>query len=202
MPVTRNLPDHYRKIGTLDVSQDPRLLLFLNVVGLILTLVAGWLFFLFAARLRPAAWSSALHTLQNRTVLAVIGLVAAILALLVFHILAHEAVHGLFFWLFTRSRPRFAFRWAYAYAAAPDWYISRDPFLITTLAPLILITMIGLLLIAFAPPGWLLPTWVVITLNAGGAVGDLAVAAWLLRQPRTCLAQDRGDAVTLFVPET
>ena len=201
MPATRTLPNHYHTIGSLDVSQDQRLLFILNLVGLFVMVIAGWLFFRYAAWLRPADLARALQPLQDRSLIGVVSLVAAILALFIFHIVVHEAVHGLFFWVFTHSRPRFAFRWAYAYAAAPDWFIPRDLFLITTLAPFVLITLAGLLLIAFAPPAWLLPTWFVITMNAGGAVGDLAVAAWLLRQPPTCLAQDRGDAVTLFLPE-
>jgi len=200
MSATRTLPAHYRNIGTLDVSRDQRLLLFLNLGGLLLMGIAGWLFFRFAAWLRPSDLSGDFQFSQDRSPGAVIALIAAILVLFVFHVVAHEAVHGLFFCLFTRSRPRFAFRWAYAYAAAPDWYIPRDLFFIITLAPFVLITLAGLLLIAFAPPAWILPTWFVITLNAGGAIGDLAVAAWLLRQPRTCFANDRGDAVTLYVP--
>jgi hypothetical protein len=201
MPTTRTLPPYYRKVGTLDVSRNERLILLLNLGGLLIMILAGWLFFRAIAWLRSEDITAALRPLFTRTPAAVISLVAAILALFVFHILAHEAIHGIFFWIFTRSRPRFAFKWAYAYAAAPEWYIPRDLFFVTTLAPFAFITLAGLLLIAFAPAAWLLPTWFVISMNAGGAVGDLAVAAWLLRQPPTCLAQDCGDAVTLFIPE-
>jgi hypothetical protein len=201
MPVTRTLPANYQKIGTLDVSQNERLLLQLNLVGLLIMGIAGWLIFRFAAWLRPSDLAVALNRLQARTPLAAAVLIAAVVILFIFHIIVHEAIHGVFFWLFTRSRPRFAFRWAYAYAAAPEWYIPRNPFFITTLSPFVLITLAGLLLIALAPPAWVLPTWFVVSMNAGGAVGDLAVGGWLLRLPPTCLAQDRGDAVTLFLPQ-
>jgi hypothetical protein len=56
----------------------------------------------------------------------------------------------------------------------------------------------GLAVIPVVPASWLLGVWFVLTMNAGGSVGDLLVAGWLLRQPPTCLAQDRGDSVTLF----
>ena len=36
--------------------------------------------------------------------------------------------------------------------------------------------------------------------NGSGAVGDLAVFFWLMRQPSTCLAYDIGEAVTLYLP--
>jgi hypothetical protein len=200
MRATQTLPNTYRKIGTLDVSASERLLLILNLAGLLMLAASGWLFFRAAIWLRATDAARAIQILQISTLPGWIGLIAAILALTALHIILHEAIHGVFFWVFTRSRPRFAFRWAYAYAAAPGWYIPRNPFFITTLAPLVVITLVGLLIFAAAPLGWLLPTWLVITMNAGGAVGDLAVALWLLRQPATCLAQDRGDAVTLFVP--
>ena len=41
---------------------------------------------------------------------------------------------------------------------------------------------------------------VVMTLNAAGSVGDMAVAAWLIRAPAGCLANDQGDAFNLYIP--
>ncbi len=200
MRATQLLPAGYRKIGTLDISKNERMLLLLNLGGLALLVFCAWLFMRILFWWRPAdaagVFRFSLHTIPQ--ILVVIG---AILALSVFYIVLHESFHGVFFWLFTRSRPKFAFRGAYAYAAAPDWFIPRNAFLVTTLAPLVFISLAGLVLFVFVPPAWLLATWFVVIMNASGAVGDLAVAGWLLRQPACCLAQDRGDAVTLYVPE-
>src|SRR5512133_2766611 len=200
MQPTQNLPNTYRKIGTLDVSSSERLLLLLNVIGLVLLVVSGWLFWRMLIWLRPEGTSSALKGMTFHSLGSWLGLLGAILGLTALHIIVHEAIHGVFFWLFTRTRPKFAFRWAYAYAAAPDWFIPRNPFLVTTLAPLVVISLAGIVLFYAGPTAWLLPTWLVISMNAAGAVGDIAVAGWLLRQPETCLAQDRGDAVSLYVP--
>ena len=200
MQATPTLPVGYRKIGTLDVSKNEKLLLLLNVMGLVGMVFSGWLFLKIIFWLRPDDTAGAFR-FEMHAFFETVLVIAVILALLAFHIILHEAIHGVFFWLFTRSRPRFAFRWTYAYAAAPDWFIYRNPFLITTLAPLVLISLGGLVVFAVAPPAWLLPTWFVVIMNAGGAVGDLMVAGWLLRQPPGCLAQDCGDAVTLYVPE-
>lgn len=202
MNATQVLPASYRKIGTLDVSQNTRLLLIFNVVALVIMAIAGFLFFQAMFRLRSGPPFDGQQLLQVTGLSETVGLIAAVLGLTALHIVIHEAIHGVFFWIFTHSRPLFAFRWTYAYAAAPDWFIPRNPFLVTTLAPLILITLGGLILFKFAPVAWVLPTWFIITMNAGGAVGDMAVAGWLVRQPPTCLAQDRGDAVTLYLPET
>lgn len=200
MQAIQTLPVNYRKIGTLDISKDQRLLLLLNIVGIVGLAFSGWLFLKILFWLRsedaPQVFNFEVSSIAQTALL-----LAAVLVLVLLNTVLHEAIHGLFFWLFTRARPRFAFRWAYAYAAAPEWYIPRNAFLITTLAPLVLISLGGILLFLFVPVGWLLPTWFVITMNASGAVGDLVVAGWLLRQPPSCLAQDRGDAVTLYVPD-
>lgn len=200
MRATQTLPPGYRDIGTLDINKNERLLLLLNLAGMVGLAASGWLFLKILSWLRPHD-SALAFRFQFHSIAGIIILIGSILALLVLHVILHEAVHGVFFWLFTRSRPRFAFRWTHAYAAAPDWYIPRNAYLVTALAPLVLISLAGILLFAFGPFAWLLPAWFVVVMNAGGAVGDLLVAGWLLRQPAGCLAQDRGDAVTLYVPE-
>lgn len=200
MRATQVLPANYHSIGTLDVAHDRRLLIIFNIAGVVLLGVSGWLFFRAIFLVRPSLATTGMGELSVSSPVQWITLIAAILALTALHIILHEAVHGIFFWIFTRSRPRFAFRWAYAYAAAPGWYIPRNPFFVTTLAPLVVLSLAGLLVIAVAPLAWVLPAWFIITMNASGAVGDLAVAAWLVRQPPDCLVQDRGDAVTLFIP--
>lgn len=195
---TQVLPEGYQAVETIDVKQDQRLLMILNVAGLVVLLLTGWLMFRWLVLVRAADLAGSIQVFTIRTPLVVIGLIAGILALTALHIILHEALHGVFFWLFTRSKPRFAFHWTYAYAAAPDWYIPRGPFLVTTLAPLVVITLAGLLIFRFAPLGWLAPTWLVVVMNAGGAVGDMLVTARLLRLPPSTLVNDRGDAVTFF----
>jgi hypothetical protein len=103
------------------------------------------------------------------------------------------------FW-FTRTRPVFAFRGYYAYAAAPGWYFPRRQYMLVSLAPLVLLSLLGLVLLAFVPAGWFLTVISFVAFNGSGAIGDLAVFIWLLRQPSTCLAYDVGEAVTLYLP--
>jgi hypothetical protein len=213
MNATQELPPTYQAVETIDVSTNRRLLVLLNVAGLVIVLVAAWAFLAIAAGLRAQELTVSLAWLTGRTEeLAVslgrlIGrtparmLIAAggIIFLSAGYIIVHEAFHGIFFWLFTRSRPKFAFRGAYAYAAAPGWYIRRNAYLLTALAPLVFMSLIGLLIIAFAPPAWIFPTWMVVMFNAGGATGDLWVAIRLLRRPARTYICDRGDAVSFFL---
>jgi hypothetical protein len=200
MQSTQTLPGHYQKIGTLDISKDKRLMLLFNFVGIIGLVISGWLFLQILFWLRPGDVKQ-VFSVESSSITQVVLFLGVLLGLVVFNTILHEAIHGFFFWLFTRSRPRFAFHWTYAYAAAPDWYLPKKQYLVIALSPLVLISLIGILLFLFVPAGWLPSVWFVLVVNAAGAVGDLAVAVWLLRRPSTCMAQDTGSAVTLFVPE-
>jgi hypothetical protein len=201
MQPTQTLPDIYEKAGTIDITKDQRLLIILNLGGLGMLCLSGWFFFQSIFWLRTKESLQGLNFFTVKSVWDAFVLIFGILILTAFYVSLHEAIHGLFFWIFTRSRPRFAFRLAYAYAAAPDWYLPRNAFLVTTLAPLVLISLAGLVVLAVIPPGGIPAAWYVSTMNASGAVGDLAVFAWLLRKTSQALICDRGDAVTLFLPK-
>ena len=198
MVATRALPEEYRSAGTIDIKQNTALMIGLNIAGLVVLVLAGGLFFSAAMRLYPGEARRFQWEISSLSSMLII--LGAIIGLSALNIVIHEAVHGIFFWLFTRTRPIFALRLTHAYAAAPDWYLNRNAYLVTCLAPLVLISLGGLACMALLGPVWLVPVWFVMTINAGGAAGDIAVAGWLLFQPSTCLANDRGDAVTLYKP--
>jgi len=201
MPATLHLPEGYRSIGTLDLTKNLRALFYMNIAGAFLLFVFYYLFFRAALWMRPVAAFHGLSTsIQGlggvlRIIVAVIGIYAAVIVL-------HEATHGIFLTWFTRTRPIFAFRGYYAYASAPGWYFPRYQYLLVSLAPLVLLSLLGLAVLEFVPAGWFLPVISFMAFNASGAVGDLAVFFWLLRQPSTCLAYDVGEAVTLYLPSS
>ena len=198
MKPTQTLPPGYQPLKTLDLGNNQKALILLNLVGLVLFVVFGGLF------LQLIRWFHPDFTMENLTftiqspgqgVTMMLGMVT----LMVVMIVLHEGIHGVCFWRFTRARPKFAFKGAYAYAAAPGWYIPRTPYLITTLAPFVVLSLACVGLLRFVSPEWFFPVTLFATLNASGAVGDLIVAFWLLQQPPSCLALDRGDSVTLYV---
>jgi len=188
--VVKELPPLYQKIGDIDLNQDPKLLFWLNVVGLILFICFWWLFWRLTILQRPD-FNNAHHPINLFIIFGII-----IITLFVF--ISHEIVHGGFFWFFTRSRPQFGFKGAYAYAAAPDWFIYRNVYLIIGMAPLIFITLLGLVLISLIPISYLIILIYALTLNASGSVGDIAICLWLLRYPNSTLIQDHGDAIKIF----
>jgi hypothetical protein len=196
---TRVLPLHYKSMGRMDIVKDTRLLIRMNIWGTALFIFSGLFFLQVPGWLRPGEASTAL-SMTVSSLGGAIRLLALLIGVTALMIVVHEGTHGLFFWLFTRSRPVFTFHGYYASASAPGWYLPKNQFMLTTLAPFVLISAASVMLLAFVPPIWILPVVILATMNASGAIGDLMVAGWLARQPASCLAFDEGSAVTLFVP--
>ena len=204
MGVQSRLPDHYQHYSSLNLSRK-RILLVMALVGSVLVLLFGWFFVTVALVLRPAATS--ILTLFTPTptggftvLLPLVWIVGALITILLV-IIVHEAVHGIVFWIFTRKRPQFGFKGLYAYAAAPKGvYMRRNPYLVVGIAPFVILTAVGLILVPLLPLGTLPFLVCFLAFNAAGAVGDGVVTAWLLRFPSTVLVEDVGDAMIIYGP--
>lgn len=194
---TRTLPEGYFQTYEINLAKNKRLAVLLNVAGFIIFVLTFVLLVLFLRWTRPELLIGA-FTLKG-DLSAILGL-AGLILLTVLNLTLHELIHGFFFWVFTRSKPVYALHLAYAYAAAPDWFIPVRQYWIIGLAPLVTLDAIGLLLILMAPAAWLLTIVFLITLNTGGAVGDLWITGHLLRVSPACLVKDIGDGVCFFEP--
>lgn len=195
---TNTLPPGYVLRGKLDLSKQLWLFLLLNLLGVVALLASGFIFVALARWLRPQAMAALFERMgQNIGVLEIGALLIGVMLIMV---IIHEGIHGFFFWRFTGARPKYGIGLGYAYAAAPEWYLPRDQYMVVGLAPLVLMSLVGVALIAVLPAGWLGALLVLVIGNASGAVGDMAVVAWLLTLPRTALANDNGSAVSIYVP--
>lgn len=193
-PVTE-LPPGYEASGTVDLSKNKWLAVAANAGALVLFFLFGWLFVAAAFAIRPG-WTA--PDLQINGLGQLLAFVAILFGLMAVQVVLHELAHGLFFQFFTGARPRYGFKGLYAYAAAPDWYLPRNQHLVVGLAPLVLITAAGFILLLFIP-GPLVPALLfMMVTNAAGAVGDMIVVVWLLFQPASALVRDTGDAITVY----
>ena len=198
MTATQMLPVDYKLIHTIDIRQTKGLVI-MNILAVII-LIASWIGFTrLAAAIRPELQTTIFTFSIEKPIQLLIDL-ANLVVVTVVMIVVHEAFHGHCFWLFTRSKPKFAFKFYYAYASAPDWYLPRWQYLITGLAPLVGITAICVGLM-FIVPAWLMPSllWMLV-FNTSGAAGDLWMVWRLLRSPRGVLARDKGDVLEFFAP--
>lgn len=197
MNAIQTLPENYRLSAGLNMK-NLSLQLKMNIAGFFLLVLFGWLFTAAAVYLRPDDATTFL-LLKWEGVSGILTIVI-VLALMFVTIVVHEGIHGLGFILLAKVRPIFAFRGVYAYAAAPDWFIPRDPYLVIGLAPFVGISLVGVALMAIVPAAWIAPLVLVCVVNATGAIGDLWVAVLLLRQPPEALSNDTGDEIKIYAP--
>jgi hypothetical protein len=124
--------------------------------------------------------------------------VLAALGLLTFGMpLAHEAVHGLVARLLG-ARPRYGLGQGFAYTTF-EKPVSRDEYLAIGLAPLVVLSGLGLGLLRGAPElaG---QTLTLLVGNASGAAGDLWVAWRVLSLPREARVRDLADGFAVYLP--
>ena len=191
---TRDLPQEYSLINRLDIREN-RSLLIMNLWGVAL-LVVSWMGFSHLANwINPGSLSFSFSVIRPVDVFLNIGLILLVTLVM---LVVHEGLHGLCFWLFTRSRPLFAFKGFYAYAAAPEWFLPKFQYLVTGFTPLVVITLGCIALMVILPAGWTPALFWMLVLNTSGSVGDLWMVYGLLRSPADVYARDHGDVLEFF----
>jgi hypothetical protein len=101
----------------------------------------------------------------------------------------HELIHGLAFFLWG-GKPFFGAKLPFAlYCGARQQVFRRNQYLVVGLAPLVVITVVAFVLTLFFP---ILASYTLFAnlSNFSGAVGDVWVAARILRQPADILVED------------
>jgi hypothetical protein len=196
----KTLPRHYEVHNTINLSKNRWLAIGLNIGSIVFFFIFGWFFWNLATFFYPNLRDVFAQMMQPDP----LTLFLIFAFFLTIQIILHELTHGLFFWLFTKERPRFSLKWlqTYAYATAPEnCYLTRNQYVIALLAPFVLITFLGLILLAVLSQEVLPALLFVVTSNAAGAIGDLFIIGWLLYQPATALVRDITVAMIVYRPK-
>lgn len=195
---TQTIPENYVSWWNLNFD-GKRSAIIVNVLALVLLFVFGGLFPILIELIRPGYFSFSLSVSSSKIGDTLIFLAEALIITFLVMIV-HEGFHGLFFWIFCGKRPVFGIKGYYAFAGAPGWYFRRGQYAIIGIAPLIGITLLGLVGAAFLPPFWSMPIYLMLVFNASGAAGDIWVVAKLLGSPSNIWVLDKGDGVEFFKP--
>lgn len=153
----------------------------------LLMFVGGSLFF---AALNIAAYFARTHATIGRidgwglVLWIAINIISSVIIILV-----HEAIHGMAF-TFWGGKPHYGAKLPYAfYCGARNQIFRRNHYLVVGLAPLVVITIAGIVFTLLVPA---LASYVILAsiANFSGAAGDVWAVARLLRQPRHVLVED------------
>lgn len=192
MKARKDLDAEYLYADELDLGER-RTGTAVNLAGLAMLFVFGWLFVQLAVVVRPEIESAGFFDVIQglEPLYLIVGLIVVLIL--------HEFLHGLFFWIYTREMPAFGFRLVYVYASAPDWYIPRNQFVIAGLAPVGGITLLGLIALPLVPEAFVAELLALMAFNAAASFGDLVMVGWLWSKPSTAMVRDVGAKIATYM---
>jgi hypothetical protein len=185
------LPPDYQEVHYMSINERG-VLLWLNVLSLIPLAISALL--VFGALLvyhEELGSPLTINTLPD-SLPSLLGL-----ALVMIVLPTHEWIHGLVIARYGHQ-PRYGVKLMVLFATSDGALFRRGEFVRIALAPLVVITVIGGLIMLFLPLG--LAYWVglAVVLNAGGAIGDLWMTAMALRYDSSALIRDEEDSMRIF----
>lgn len=187
MRPTRTLPSNYQFCYALSPEKN-------RMAQVLLALVALGAFFVGWQFIR---WVFPPHFLYSHSGSPLIdrwGILIAAATMIVLH----ENVHALVVWRYTGSWPSYGVSPLGFYVRADGWFFSRGAMIVISAAPLVSLTVLGVLLLVILPPVLAsLPIWFML-LNAAGSVNDVAVAVWVFFQPDSALIHNSGRAMEIY----
>lgn len=184
------LPDNYRQVRYISVTEGWRLI-WLNILSLVPMFGSGLIVFGLLILYHTLDAPLVIDSLPEE-IPAWLGLIVIILVLPL-----HELLHGLFITRFGH-KARYGFKMTVLFATADGAFFRRNEFIQIALAPLVIISVIGLIMLLFLPAR--LAQWIAlgIIVNAAGAIGDMWMTAVALRFDSSALIQDQEDCMRVF----
>jgi hypothetical protein len=191
------VPPDWEPVYYLNVTEPRRKLLLLNIAALIMVFVGWFALGIFRAwyeRISPPGLPLDFTVSTAGEIVFLIGAVILLLPL-------HEWLHGVSMQLLG-VQPRYGWKLTRLvfFATADGALFRRNAFLIMALAPLIGITLLGMLALLTLPSAlaqWAAP---LTAANIGASLGDMLMAAIALRYPSNIYVRDEEDAIRIFAP--
>ena len=185
------LPPHYQEVQYLNINEHG-VLLWLNLMSLVPLTISALIVFGSLLVYSQELGSPLVIDALPGSVPTLVGLAAVLIVLPL-----HEWIHGM---VIARCghKPRYGVKLFVLFATSDGALFRRDEFIRVALAPLVVITAMGGLLMLFLPFGMAYWVGLAVVLNAGGAIGDLWMTAVALRYDPSALIRDEEDSMRIF----
>lgn len=181
------LPEGYREFKTVDLLNNKKEMLTVNLAALLLG----------AVMVLPAALLVPFHA-YHKELLYNIFVPLLFLAALFLYILLHEAVHGVFMKKLSNVKPYFGFKGLmYAYAGSTAFFDKRS-YMLIAMAPVVLLGLVLLLANLLLPVEWFWFVYIIQIVNISGAAGDIYVMNIIRKAPADTLVCDAGVLMKLY----
>ena len=187
----KELPQGYREILHIDLQKDKKLMLIVNILGLVVMVV---MFAIAVCFVPVTTFFDYGNTMQMILKLAVLWIGFVV------YLVAHEAVHGIVMRHYCNAKVRFGFTGMYAFAASGAYYC-RKHYIVIALAPIVVWGIVLGILNFMVPISWFYVVYFIQVGNISGAAGDLYVTWRFRKLPGDILIQDDGVSMTVFSAE-
>jgi hypothetical protein len=194
IPASGSLPDDYQEVLSWKVTGKPIRVITLNVLGVLLFVIFGMIFFSLAVSLGKLPLGEFKFGLRE---------ISLVIAGIVLTFVLHELMHGLVMQIFG-AKPKFGIIWKglMLYATSPGYAYRRNDYVVIALAPFVFIStlvVLGMWLLQGTP--WVVLLGICGIINASGAVGDMWITMIVLRYATTARIMDEQDGIRVFLPK-
>jgi hypothetical protein len=192
--------ENLRQIDSLDFRNNKKQLIISYLLRALGVIVFGGIFLLITRLLanNSEILLKALINIEIESlppILSIILIIVDVGVVLFFH----EIIHASVVFITHRQKPKIGVRGLIVYAAAPESVLTKTQFIITALAPFLVISLIGCMLIFFIPLRFLSWIFIPTVVNAAAAGGDFMAVVWALKQPENTTFIDNGDITNAYI---
>lgn len=196
---------NYDEKAVIDFAKQNKVKYSAILLGLVLIVSVTFAMAGYADVIRPGALDSGIVVDQDGKIITSISLwsLAGLVAVVFSVIVVHELVHGVAFWIVSGVRPIVGSRGVFIFISAPPTvFFERNKYLWVGIAPIISLSLMGILLVPFLSPSLILFTVLFVALNAAGSAGDLMILLELLSYPSDSIIRDFNSSIVIYGKKT
>jgi hypothetical protein len=185
----RELPEGYSELLKVDLQNNKKLMIFVNVLALLITV-------LMVVPMHFAVPITTLFSLE-KGILAYFFRFGVLLVLIIVYMILHELVHGITMKACGTQKVKYGFAGIYAFAGSSDYYDKRS-YILIALAPVVLWGAVLSVILPFVSFEWFWVVYFIQIMNISGAAGDFYVTFKFIKLPKDILVSDSGTAMTVY----
>lgn len=192
MKYYKELPNGYKEVYSIDAG-NTKTGLILNLIGLPIMIVM----FIILMVIKSLVCGKINFDLSDGETSLVLFILCIVMIL---YIIIHELTHGLFYKFFTNEKLKFGLKLTCAYCGVPTIYMKKIPMIITALAPFVIYSLIGVVLMIVVPYNVIfLAIDILFSAHVAGCVGDIYISFLLIKYPKETLVNDTGAKQTFYI---
>lgn len=192
MKYYKELPNGYKEVYSIDAG-NTKTGLILNLIGLPIMIVM----FIILMVIKSLVCGKINFDLSDGETSLVLFILCIVMIL---YIIIYELTHGLFYKSFTKEKLKFGLKLTCAYCGVPTIYMKKIPMIITALAPFVIYSLIGVVLMIVVPYNVIfLAIDILFSAHVAGCVGDIYISFLLIKYPKETLVNDTGAKQTFYI---